>query len=119
MKTISRIIAGTVMVAASFPLIAQADNGHHVKNEHEKSHLNAFRHSPLKVALWGDEFYSSDPAVKAILVEQTIESMNKHKLDFTIFAGATKNGSYHPLERLDFLRASFFSTSMSQGNNPI
>lgn len=47
----------------------------------------------MKVALWGDEFYSNDAAVKASMIDQTIASMNRHKLDFTIFAGDTKNGS--------------------------
>jgi hypothetical protein len=46
----------------------------------------------LKVALWGDEFYF-DPAVKNTMIDQTINSMNKHNLDFTIFAGDSKNGS--------------------------
>lgn len=115
----------------------------------------------LKVALWGDEFYNSDPATKASMRDQTINSMNKHNLDFTIFVGDTKNGSsectdqaigqdvidiftslkaptmyslgdnewtdchrtnngsYDPLERLDFLRATFFSKNTTQGYHPI
>jgi len=155
MRTISRTIAGAVMVAAMCPLLAQADN------DNEESQYNAYNHSALKVALWGDEFYDNDPAVKSDMIEQTIESMNQHKLDFTIFAGDTKNGSslctdeaigqdiknifnrldvptlytlgdnewtdchrtnngsYDPLERLDFLRATFFSTNTSQGKNPV
>jgi hypothetical protein len=114
-------------------------------------------HKVLKVALWGDEFYDDSAA----LVDQTIESMNNHKLDFTLFAGDTKNGSspctdaaigdeviaifnrlkaptvytlgdnewtdchrtsngsYDPLERLAYLRTTFFSTNKSQGTNPI
>jgi hypothetical protein len=162
MRTITRTIAGAVMLATTFPLLAQADNGRHEqKNDKEKSEYNAYRHSPLKVALWGDEFYSDDPAAKSDIIEQTIASMNKHKLDFTIFVGDTKNGSslctdeaigqdiknifnsldvptlytlgdnewtdchrtsngsYDPLERLDFLRTNFFSTNTSQGNDPI
>jgi hypothetical protein len=47
----------------------------------------------LKVALWGDEFYNDDPAAKADQIDQTIASMNAHHLDFTLFAGDTKNGS--------------------------
>ncbi len=46
-------------------------------------------HKVLKVALWGDEFYDDSAA----LVDQTIESMNDHRLDFTLFAGDTKSGS--------------------------
>jgi len=45
------------------------------------------------VALWGDEFYKDDPATKTAMIDQTINSMNKHSLDFTIFADDTKNGS--------------------------
>jgi len=47
----------------------------------------------LKVALWGDNFYADDPAVKAAMIDQTVKSMNGHDLDFTIFVGDTKNGS--------------------------
>ncbi|VAX14462.1 hypothetical protein MNBD_GAMMA24-2301 [hydrothermal vent metagenome] len=50
------------------------------------------RHEKLKVALWGDEFYNDDPAKKLDSIKQTIKSMNKHELDFTLFAGDTKNG---------------------------
>ena len=115
----------------------------------------------LTVALWGDEFYHSDPATKALMVEQTINSMNSHDLDFTIFAGDSKNGSslctdaaigqdiinifnslnaptlytlgdnewtdchrtnnggYDPLERLSYLRATFFNKHRTQGNHGI
>ncbi len=114
-------------------------------------------HKVLKVALWGDEFYGDDDS----LIDQTIDSMNEHKLDFTLFAGDTKsgsslctdaaigaevidifnrlksptvyslgdnewtdchrtsNGSYDPLERLAYLRTTFFSTNKSQGTHPI
>jgi hypothetical protein len=122
----------------------------------------------LKVGLWGDEFYSNDAAVKALQVEQTIHSMNEHKLDFTLFAGDTKNGSsecsdqaigqdvidifdslnaptlyslgdnewtdchrtnnahvnadgsltpYDPIERLSYLRTTFFSKNKMQGKH--
>lgn len=115
----------------------------------------------LKVALWGDNFYAADEATKAAMKAQTIASMNDHRLDFTIFAGDTKNGSSEctdqaigadvidlfnsinvptiyslgdnewtdchranngsmdPLERLDYLRATFFNKSTTQGPNPI
>ena len=137
-----------VMLAA-MPFVAQADSDH------------GDRHSRLKVALWGDEFYNSDPATKASMVDQTINSMNRHKVDFTIFAGDTKNGSslctdaaigqdivtifnrlkaptlytlgdnewtdchrtnngsYDPLERLAFLRTTYFNKNATQGNHPI
>jgi len=48
---------------------------------------------PIKVALWGDNFYNSDPAIKAQMITQTVDSMNSHDLAFTLFAGDTKNGS--------------------------
>jgi hypothetical protein len=115
----------------------------------------------LKVALWGDQFYSKDPAEKAQRAKQTMESMNAHSLDFTLFAGDTKNGSsecsdkaigedivsafnnlkaptiyavgdnewtdchrtsnggYDPLERLTYLRNTFFNKTTSQGTQPI
>jgi hypothetical protein len=46
----------------------------------------------LKIALWGDQFYADDPAQRAQMAQQTIDSMNAHHLDFTLFAGDTKNG---------------------------
>jgi len=115
----------------------------------------------MTVALWGDEFYNNDAEQKAAMVDQTIASMNSHKLDFTLFAGDTKNGSslctdeaigqdidtifnrlkaptlysvgdnewtdchrtsngsYDPLERLDFIRKNFFSKNTTQGVRPI
>lgn len=115
----------------------------------------------LKVGLWGDQFYSKDAAIKAARTSQTIDSMNAHHLDFTMYAGDTKNGSsecsdkaigediisvynrldmptlytlgdnewtdchrtsngaYDPLERLAYLRNTFFSKSTTQGKNPI
>lgn len=158
-----------MMMAAAMPLaahsVAQAataadqDPQWHRAGSHELDHGD--NHFRLKVALWGDEFYNADPAVKASMVEQTINSMNAHKLDFTIFAGDTKNGSslctdqaigqdiidifnrlnaptlyslgdnewtdchrtnngsYAPLERLAFLRNTFFNKGTTQGVDPI
>jgi hypothetical protein len=59
------------------------------------NHGDEHSHKPsiLEVALWGDEFYSDDAGVKTDMTDQTIKSMNRHDLDFTIFAGDTKNGS--------------------------
>ena len=113
-----------------------------------------------KVALWGDEFYSDDPAIKNVMLEKTIRSMNEHIVDFTLFAGDTKNGhsvctdqaigqdiidifnklnaptsyslgdnewtdchrtsngNFDPIERLSFLRRTFFNKNMSQGMHP-
>lgn len=67
-------------------------------DEHRDDHANRFmrkhheERGKLKVALWGDEFYNDDPAIKAVMIKQTIKSMNSHDLDFTLFAGDTKNG---------------------------
>jgi hypothetical protein len=150
MRKVSNSVVLTTMLCmlASFALQADADEGNGKKGV-------------LKVALWGDEFYSDDPAAKSAMIDQTIGSMNKHGLDFTIFAGDTKNGSsecadqsigqdvidifnrlkaptlytlgdnewtdchrtnngsYDPLERLDFLRKTFFSKDTTQGKHPI
>ena len=83
------LVAGSM--ATALPSISLAnDRGSHEDREvHDKNH----QYRPLKVALWGDEFYSDDPAENALMVKQTIESMNKHNLDFTLFAGDTKSGS--------------------------
>jgi hypothetical protein len=146
-----------VIAIASIPQISTANgygNWHDDDNGSRKSSI-------LKVGLWGDEFYNADPVIKASMRDQTIASMNKHDLDFTLFAGDTKNGSsectdqaigqdvidifnslkaptlytlgdnewtdchrtnngsYDPLERLDFLRVTFFSKNTTQGNHPI
>lgn len=155
-----------MMMAAAMPLaalnVANADD-HDSKWDRAASHEmeHGDKHFRLKVALWADEFYNDDPAVKASMVEQTINSMNAHKVDFTIFAGDTKNGhtlctdqaigqdiidifnrleaptlysvgdnewtdchrtsngGYDPLERLAFLRNTFFNKGTTQGVAPI
>jgi hypothetical protein len=115
----------------------------------------------MHVALWGDEFYNADADAKTLEISQTITSMNAHDLDFTLFAGDTKNGSsecsdqaigqdiidifnslkvptlytlgdnewtdchrtnngsYDPIERLSYLRSTFFNKETTQGPNPI
>ena len=65
------------------------NDAHHENHTHRYSHE---RHEKLKVALWGDEFYNDDPAKKLDSINQTIKSMNNHDLDFTLFAGDSKNG---------------------------
>lgn len=85
------------LFAAALPLSANA--GGHDANPARwaRSHLHEIDrgddHFVLHVALWGDEFYANDPNEKAADIEQTIASMNAHDLDFTIFAGDSKNGS--------------------------
>ena len=77
MSTVSKIVVATALLAASaLPLSVHADEDH----------------DTLKVALWGDNFYADDPVLKAKEIAQTIDSMNKHHVRFTIFAGDTKNG---------------------------
>jgi hypothetical protein len=155
MRNASRLFALATLTATCIPFSVAADslgnNAHQLR--HDDSHK-------LKVALWGDEFYF-DPAVKDAKIDQTIKSMNSHRLDFTIFVGDTKNGSsecsdqaigddviaifnrldaptlysvgdnewtdchranngsYDPLERLAFLRKTFFSKDTSQGVHPM
>lgn len=71
------------LLTASIPFVSQAADSHAIDND---------RHTSMKVALWGDQFYADDPALKAAQMKQTIDSMNSHNLAFTIFAGDTKNG---------------------------
>lgn len=149
------LVAGSM--ATALPSISVADD----KQAHEQKKTYVHKQKLLKVALWGDEFYSDDPNEKALMVEQTIRSMNEHHLDFTMFAGDTKsgstwcadqaigqdvidifnslkaptlytlgdnewtdchrinNGNFDPLERLDYLRATFFDKNTTQGKHPI
>ena len=79
----SLICLGILVTLLCLPAFAQ----------HDSSHAGSLHNAALKVALWGDEFYAEDPAVKTARIDQTIQSMNDHKLDFTIFVGDTKNGS--------------------------
>lgn len=148
-----KLTAAAAIVAVTLPLstFASDNNGH--KRTHDDKHS-------MKVALWGDMFYF-DPSIKDTMIDQTIQSMNSHKVDFTIFAGDTKNGSslctdqaigddvinifnqldaptlytlgdnewtdchranngaYDPLERLDYLRTTFFNKDATQGTHPI
>ena len=160
MRNISKATILAVMAAAIIPFAAHADQGQwHRAGTHDMDHGD--KHSQLKVALWGDEFYNDDPATKSGMIDQTINSMNSHHLDFTLFAGDTKNGSslctdqaigqdvidifnslnaptlytlgdnewtdchrtnnggYDPLERLTFLRTTFFNKNTTQGTDPI
>ncbi|MGY6274551.1 hypothetical protein [Methylomonas sp. MgM2] len=150
-------IAGSLAMLAPTTTLAYGS----IDNDRRESQHNHHKHKPLKVALWGDEFYSDDPGERSVMVEQTIRSMNEHHLDFTMFAGDTKsgsslctdqaigrdvidifnslkaptlytlgdnewtdchrtnNGAYNPLERLAYLRATFFNKNTTQGKHPI
>jgi len=152
------------VIATILPIAVQAERLNHsldkkYQGKHHHKHYQSFH--PFKVALWGDEFYNDDEAIKDQIAHQTIASMNKHHLSFTIFVGDTKNGhslctdtaigqdivdifnqlraptlysvgdnewtdchrisngSYDPLERLDFLRNVFFDKNTTQGAHPI
>ena len=157
MKINKILPVAAALLATTLFTSAYADNRHHdsFKKEHQDEHLR------LHVALWGDEFYNSDPDAKADQIQQTINSMNAHNLDFTLFAGDTKNGSslctdeaigqdvidifnslnaptlysvgdnewtdchrtnngsYDPIERLSYLRQTFFNKPVTQGPHAI
>ena len=161
MLRLPKLTVLAVIALSSIPFVSHADShGQWSRSgSHEIDHGD--NHFKLRVALWGDEFYNDDPATKADQIAQTINSMNEHNVDFTIFAGDTKNGhsvctdqaigqdvidifnsldaptlytlgdnewtdchrtnngSMDPLERLAFLRATFFDKSTTQGLNPI
>jgi len=155
MRNIYKLTAVAVLVS-TLPFAAYGHQAQwHRAHSHDMEHGDD--HFKLKVALWGDEFYNADPAVKSTMIDQAINSMNSHNLDFTLFAGDTKNGSslctdqaigqdiinifnslnaptlyslgdnewtdchrtnnggYDPLERLSFLRTTFFSKNTTQG----
>ena len=153
MRQYSTTALATLAAAVMLPLAVHAGQSA-VYGHHDEGHK-------LKVALWGDNFYNADPDIRAAMKNQTIQSMNRHRVDFTIFAGDTKNGSSEctdqaigadvidvfnslnaptlytlgdnewtdchranngamdPLERLDFLRATFFNKAVTQGLKPI
>lgn len=97
MLTLSKPLVLAVLTALALPMVAQATNETASQaqwsraDSHAKDHGD--KHFQLKVALWGDEFYTDDPVVKSAQIDQTLNSMNAQDLDFTIFVGDTKNGS--------------------------
>ncbi len=86
--TVAVVFTGQVM-ARSLRTLADTAGGDRAHGSVQKRHE---KQKKLSVALWGDEFYDDDPAIKAGMIEQTINSMNEHGLDFTLFAGDTKHG---------------------------
>ena len=152
MSIVSKLTITAAMAAAVLSMSVSATG----RMDHDR-----YDNDKLKVALWGDEFYNSDPDTKVNMIDQTIRSMNEHRVNFTIFAGDTKNGSsectdqaigddvitifnrldaptlytlgdnewtdchranngsYDPLERLSFLRTTFFNKNTTQGMRPI
>ncbi|MCB1824111.1 MAG: hypothetical protein KDJ54_05805 [Candidatus Competibacteraceae bacterium] len=93
MKNYTKAALCVSIIAATLHLTAFADNSGHNGKNNDDDYDNWNSKAGLKVALWGDEFYNDDPAIKARMIDQTIKSMNDHELDFTIFVGDTKNGS--------------------------
>ena len=97
MKNACKYTLLAAVMATAIPHVVMADHGRVNYYENERSewhkHDHGKKHSVLKVALWGDEFYNNDPDEKSSMVDQTINSMNQHHLNFTIFVGDTKNGS--------------------------
>lgn len=96
MRKLSKSVVFAALAALSLPMAVQAatDTANQAQwsRADSQDHDRADHHYRLKVALWGDEFYADDPVVKAAQIDQTINSMNAHDVDFTIFAGDTKNG---------------------------
>jgi hypothetical protein len=94
MRIRSLMAALALLATIHLPTAAQAEKSFDGNFDGHDSKDNRYHGSPvLKVALWGDEFYADDPGAKADAIDQTIRSMNRHHLDFTLFAGDTKNGS--------------------------
>ena len=93
MKKKLAILAGALLSALfTAPVVAQ-DHGYDNQSNHERYDKHHREHSRvLKVGLWGDQFYADDLAQRARMAQQTIDSMNAHDLDFTLYAGDTKNG---------------------------
>ena len=83
------LVAGSMAMATSSLTFADDE----FNNNNRDAGYDHRHYKTLKVGLWGDEFYSNDEAEKTLQIDQTINSMNKHRLDFTMFAGDTKNGS--------------------------
>jgi len=157
------VLAGLLAAVGTTPVYAHdRDDDRGPKSAHaEHRSEHAGKRSALRIALWGDEFYNDDPQLKSVAIEQTLNSMNQHKLDFTIFVGDTKNGhtpctdaaigqdvvyifnrlkaptlysvgdnewtdchrtnngSFDPLDRLDYLRSVFFAKNTTQGKHPL
>lgn len=86
MRKLALLIMLTGAISASSVTLFASENINGPAMQHHSEHHK------MKVALWADEFYSDDPAAKTAMLDQTIHSMNEHHLDFSIFAGDTKNG---------------------------
>ena len=87
LKTMTLMLAGACIALSAGSVMADRQHPEHDRPEHHGHDIR-----PLKVALWGDQFYADDAQEKAAKAKQTIDSMNAHHLDFTLYAGDTKNG---------------------------
>lgn len=85
-KTMAVLACGTCAALGSMAAAA-----HDTRHDSDADH-GRYEHRTLTIGLWGDQFYADDPAQRAQMAEQTIDSMNGHDLDFTLYAGDTKNG---------------------------
>ena len=114
-RKLATLLGGIGLAATSaMTTVAHAHGGNSESHGHSEV---------VKVGLWGDQFYASDPAQRDLLAQETIDSMNAHHLDFTLYAGDSKNGSSECtdqvigqdlLDRFDALRA---PTLYSLGDN--
>jgi hypothetical protein len=86
------MILGGSALAAVVATAALARGERHGEREHGHGHSHKHLRA-MKVGLWGDQFYATDPAQRALDAQETIDSMNSHDLDFTLYAGDSKNGS--------------------------
>lgn len=87
-KMLTALTLGASVIMGSTGAAAHGfdrDGWHH--HERDRGH-----HHVLKVGLWGDQFYADDLTRRALMAQQTIDSMNTHHLDFTLYAGDSKNG---------------------------
>lgn len=87
LRNIAPLIIGACAILGTLSAFAQ-DNEH---ERYEGAH-HSEEHRPLKIGLWGDQFYADDLNQRTRMAQQTIDSMNAHHLDFTLYAGDTKNG---------------------------
>jgi len=92
LKQLTLLVCGTCAAFGAMAALAH-DNAYDNDSDHGRyERRHDADHRVLKVALWGDQFYADDPAERARMAQQTIDSMNAHHLGFTLFAGDTKNG---------------------------
>lgn len=90
MRKLAPMILGCSALTALVATAVLARAKHHDHDHH--AHGHGHNHT-LKVGLWGDQFYATDLAQRELDAQETIDSMNAHDVDFTLYAGDSKNGS--------------------------